>query len=70
MPRFLWQGNLPNRASKIKRLLARHEFRLPRGSGQVLSYTSACNLLLLYINLICFFLIAVVFNMDSYPDGE
>jgi hypothetical protein len=32
MPRFLWQGNLPNRASKIKRLLARHEFHLPRAS--------------------------------------
>jgi hypothetical protein len=30
MPSFLWQGNLPNRASKIKRLLA----------GQVFSYTS------------------------------
>jgi hypothetical protein len=42
MPNFLWQGNLPNRASKIKRLLARHEFHLPRVSGQVLiSYTSA-----------------------------
>ena len=42
MPRFLWQGNLPNWASKIKRLLARHEFHLPRASGQVFSYTSAC----------------------------
>ena len=34
---LLWQGNLPNRASKIKRLLARHDIHLP---GQVLSYTS------------------------------
>jgi hypothetical protein len=43
MPRFLWQGNLPNRASKIKRLLARHEFHLSQAiSGQVLSYTSVC----------------------------
>jgi hypothetical protein len=42
MPRFLWQGKLPNRASKIKWLLARHEFHLPRASGKVLSYTSAC----------------------------
>jgi N-glycosylase/DNA lyase len=32
MPRFLRQGNLHNRASKIKRLLARHEFHLPRAS--------------------------------------
>jgi hypothetical protein len=40
MPSFLWQGNLPNRASKIKRLLARHDIHLPRASGQVLSYTS------------------------------
>jgi hypothetical protein len=37
---LLWQGNLPNRASKIKRLLARHDIHLPRASGQVLSYTS------------------------------
>ena len=29
MPSFLWQGNLPNRASKIKRLLDIH---LPRAS--------------------------------------
>ena len=42
MPSFLWQGNLPNRASKIKRSLARHDIHLPRASGQVLSYTSAC----------------------------
>ena len=41
MPSFLWQGNLPNRASKIKRLLARHDIHLSRASGQVLSYTSA-----------------------------
>jgi hypothetical protein len=40
MPSFLWQGNLPNRASKIKRLFARHDIHLPRASGQVLSYTS------------------------------
>ena len=40
MPSFLWQGNLPNRASKIKRLLARHDIHLPRASGKVLSYTS------------------------------
>jgi hypothetical protein len=30
MPSFLWQGNLPNRASKIKRLLARHDIHFPR----------------------------------------
>jgi hypothetical protein len=30
MPSFLWQGNLPNRASKIKRLFARHDIHLPR----------------------------------------
>jgi hypothetical protein len=42
--RFLWQGNLPNRASKIQRLLARHEFTFP---GQALSYTSAYFSLLL-----------------------
>jgi hypothetical protein len=41
MPSFLWQGNLPNRASKIKCLLARHDIHLPQASGQVLSYTSA-----------------------------
>jgi hypothetical protein len=40
MPSFLWQGNLPNRASKIKRLFARHDIHLLRASGQVLSYTS------------------------------
>ncbi len=40
MPSFLWQGNLPNRASKIKCLLAHHDIHLPRASGQVLSYTS------------------------------
>jgi hypothetical protein len=44
MPSFLWQGNLPNRASKIKRLLARHDIHLPRASGQVLSYTSGAQL--------------------------
>jgi hypothetical protein len=37
MPSFLWQGNLPNRASKIKRLLARHDIHLPRASRQVLT---------------------------------
>jgi hypothetical protein len=40
MPSFFWQGNLPNRAGKIKRSLARHDIHLPRASGQVLSYTS------------------------------
>ena len=40
MPSFLLQGNLPNRASKIERSLARHDIHLPRASGQVLSYTS------------------------------
>ena len=40
MPSFLWQGNMPNRASKIKRLLVRHDIHLPRASGQALSYTS------------------------------
>jgi hypothetical protein len=40
MPSFLWQANLPNRASKMKRLLARHDIHLSRASGQVLSYTS------------------------------
>ena len=33
MTSFLWQGNLPNRASKIKCLLARHDIHLPRASG-------------------------------------
>jgi hypothetical protein len=32
MPSFLWPGKLPNRASKIKRLLARHDIYLPRAS--------------------------------------
>ena len=32
MPSFLWQGNLPNRASKIKCLLARHDIHLPQAS--------------------------------------
>jgi hypothetical protein len=41
MSSFLWQGNLPNRASKTKRLLACHDIHLRRASGQVLSYTSA-----------------------------
>ena len=30
MPSLLWQGNLPNRASKINRLLASHDIHLPR----------------------------------------
>jgi hypothetical protein len=30
MASFLWQGNLLNRTSKIKRLLARHDIHLPR----------------------------------------
>jgi hypothetical protein len=47
MPSMLWQGNLSNRASKIKRLLARHDIHLPRASGQVLSYTSG------YLSHIC-----------------
>ena len=38
-PSFLWQGNLPNRTGKIKRLLACHDIHLPRASGQVLSIT-------------------------------
>ena len=38
MPTFLWQGNLPNRASKIKCLLAHHNIHLPRAS--VNCYTS------------------------------
>jgi hypothetical protein len=32
MPSFLQKGNLPNRASKIKRLLARHDIALPWAS--------------------------------------
>jgi hypothetical protein len=28
MPSFLWQGNLLNRTSKIKRLLARHDIQV------------------------------------------
>jgi hypothetical protein len=28
IPSFLWQGNLPNRASKIKRSLAHHDIHL------------------------------------------
>jgi hypothetical protein len=52
MPSFLWQGNLPNRASKIKRLLARHDIHLSRASGQVLSYTSE----LLYIQIVYIFI--------------
>ena len=32
MSSFLWQGNLPNRASTIKRLLARHDIHLRRAS--------------------------------------
>jgi hypothetical protein len=35
MPSFLRQGNLPNRASKIKRLLARHDIHLPRANVKV-----------------------------------
>ena len=44
MPSFLWQCHLPKRASKIKRLLARHDIHLRQASGQVLSYTSAKSL--------------------------
>jgi hypothetical protein len=40
MPTFLWQGNLPNRASKTNSLLAGDDIHLRRASGQVLSYTS------------------------------
>jgi hypothetical protein len=32
MPSFLWQGNLPNRGSTIKRLLACHDIDLHRSS--------------------------------------
>ena len=32
MPSFIRPGNLPNRASKIKCLLARHDIHLPRAS--------------------------------------
>ena len=32
MSSFLWQGNLPNRASKTKRLLACHDIHLRRAS--------------------------------------
>jgi hypothetical protein len=32
MPSLLWQCSLPNRASKIKQLLARHDIHLPRAS--------------------------------------
>jgi hypothetical protein len=34
MPSFLRQGNLPNRASKIKHLLARHDIHLPGQAGK------------------------------------
>ena len=47
MPSFWWQGNLPKRASKIKRLLACHNINLPQASGQVLSYTSDSTAILL-----------------------
>jgi hypothetical protein len=40
MPILLWQGNLPNRASKTNSLLAGDDIHLRRASGQVLSYTS------------------------------
>ena len=40
MPTFLWQGNLPNRASITNSLLAGDDIHLRRASGQVLSYTS------------------------------
>jgi hypothetical protein len=32
MPSFLWEGNLPNGASKIKQLLAHHDIHLPQAS--------------------------------------
>ena len=35
MPIFLWQGNLPNRASKTNSLLAGDDIHLRRASGQV-----------------------------------
>jgi hypothetical protein len=41
--------NLPNRASKIKRLLAHHDVGLPLGSGQVLSCTSVIIILFLFV---------------------
>jgi hypothetical protein len=37
MPSFLWEGNLPNGASKIKQLLAHHDIHLPQAN---VSYTS------------------------------
>ena len=40
MPSFLRQGNLPNRASKIKRLLARHDIHLPRASELTSNFRS------------------------------
>ena len=36
----MWQGNLPNRASKTNSLLAGDDIHLRRASGQLLSYTS------------------------------
>jgi hypothetical protein len=43
MPSFLWQGNLSNRASRIKCLLARHDIYFSRANVKLnlgLFYTS------------------------------
>jgi hypothetical protein len=41
MPSFLWQlDNLPNRASKIKQSLTRHDIHLPRASVKLHLWTS------------------------------
>jgi hypothetical protein len=49
---LLWQGNLPNRASKTKCLLARHDIHLPPASGQVLSFTSEVVTMLFQLQLV------------------
>jgi hypothetical protein len=45
MPSFLWQSNLPNRASKIKRLLARHDIHLHRASGHASNFSQIPHIL-------------------------
>ena len=44
MPCFLWQGNLHNRASKIKCLLARHDIHFPGTIKQNISDNENINL--------------------------